>query len=253
MTGSPTFLAMAGEPDIVDKAKKGYKAIGRTYKNHIDGFNLLPYLTGKEEKSPRQVFVYISDDGDVLGGPVRQLEARFYGAALPGDLGSVGASRSSRLRIPKMFNLRTDPYEFAETTSNYVLRTGTSTRCYLILYGVSWWSSSQWAATFKDFPPIQKPNTFTIDDAMAKMQRGGRGGRLIACAVRRDASDRAPTSRASRRLSTGGIYAIDRYFSFTWNAHNSSLGAGQEAAGNLGAGSWSVRLYITSACRDEVP
>ena len=62
----PTFLAMAGEPDVVEKLKKGYKAIGRTYKNHIDGYNLLPYLTGKEKKSPRKLFFYFSDDGDVL-------------------------------------------------------------------------------------------------------------------------------------------------------------------------------------------
>ena len=63
----PTFLAMAGEPDIIEKLKKGYQAIGRTYKNHLDAFNLLPYLTGKEEKSPRKLFMYISDDGDILG------------------------------------------------------------------------------------------------------------------------------------------------------------------------------------------
>ena len=47
----PTFLAMAGDPDVVDKLKKGYQAIGRTYKNHIDGFNLLPYLTGEAKKA----------------------------------------------------------------------------------------------------------------------------------------------------------------------------------------------------------
>ena len=63
----PTFLAMAGEPDVIEKLKKGYQAIGRTYKNHIDGFNLLPYLTGKEKESPRKLFVYFSDDGDMLG------------------------------------------------------------------------------------------------------------------------------------------------------------------------------------------
>ena len=62
----PTFLAMAGAPDVVDKLKKGYKAIGRTYKNHIDGFNLLPYLTGEAKESPRNFFFYFSDDGDVL-------------------------------------------------------------------------------------------------------------------------------------------------------------------------------------------
>ena len=62
----PTFLDMAGAPDVVDKLKKGYKAIGRTYKNHIDGYSLLPYLTGKEKQSPRKFFFYFSDDGDML-------------------------------------------------------------------------------------------------------------------------------------------------------------------------------------------
>ena len=63
----PTFLAMAGDPDIVEKLKKGYQAIGRTYKNHLDAYNLVPYLTGEEKKSPRKFFMYLSDDGDVLG------------------------------------------------------------------------------------------------------------------------------------------------------------------------------------------
>ena len=74
--------------------KKGYQAIGRTYKNHIDGFNLLPYLTGKEKESPRKLFVYISDDGDILGDALRQLEGRVHGAALPRhDAGLGGAVR----------------------------------------------------------------------------------------------------------------------------------------------------------------
>ena len=63
----PTFLAMAGDPDVVEKLKTGYQTIGRTYKNHIDGYNLLPYLTGEAKESPRKFFMYLSDDGDVLG------------------------------------------------------------------------------------------------------------------------------------------------------------------------------------------
>jgi arylsulfatase len=63
----PTFMALAGAEDVVEKLKKGYETIGRTHKNHIDGMNLLPYLTGKEKDSPRKLFVYMSDDGDVLG------------------------------------------------------------------------------------------------------------------------------------------------------------------------------------------
>ena len=62
----PTFLSMAGEPDIMEKLKKGYKAIGRTYKNHLDAYDLLPYLTGQGKESPRKFFMYLSDDGDVL-------------------------------------------------------------------------------------------------------------------------------------------------------------------------------------------
>src|SRR5688500_12224512 len=63
----PTFLAMAGDPDVIEKLKKGYKANGKTFKNHVDGMNLLPYLTGKAKESPRKYFMYFSDDGDVLG------------------------------------------------------------------------------------------------------------------------------------------------------------------------------------------
>ena len=63
----PTFLAAAGEPDIVEKLKKGHKAGDMKYKVHIDGYNLLPYLTGEVDKSPRRGMIYFSDDGDVLG------------------------------------------------------------------------------------------------------------------------------------------------------------------------------------------
>ena len=56
----PTFLAMAGEPDIIEKLKAGYQAIGRTYKNHLDAYNLLPYLTGAGEKEPAQ-FLHVSE------------------------------------------------------------------------------------------------------------------------------------------------------------------------------------------------
>ena len=62
----PTFLAAAGEPDVVEKLKQGHEAAGKTFRVHIDGYNLLPYLTGEEERSPRQGFIYFSDDGDLV-------------------------------------------------------------------------------------------------------------------------------------------------------------------------------------------
>ena len=162
----PTFLAIAGEPDVVEKAKKGYQAIGRTYKNHIDGYNLVPYLTGKEPESPRKLFVYISDDGDILGIRYDNWKVVFMEQRCQGTM-QIWAEPFTRLRLPKLFNLRTDPYEFADVTSNsyydWFLYHA------YILYG-AYGIADQWAATFKEFPPIQKPNSFTIDDAISMLR-----------------------------------------------------------------------------------
>jgi len=167
-----TFLAMAGEPDIVEKAKKGYKACGRTYKNHLDGYNLVPYLTGEVQKSPRQLFVYISDDGDILAIRFDNWKIVFMEQRSKGTL-AIWGEPFVKLRLPKLYNLRTDPYEFADTTSNtyweWFIR-----RDYIVLTANM--IVMKWAETFKDFPPIQKPNSFTIGDAIAKMSDVGYGG-----------------------------------------------------------------------------
>src|SRR5215471_7707456 len=168
----PTFLAMAGEPDIAEKAMKGYQAIGRTYKNHIDGYNLVPYLTGKEATSPRKGFVYISDDGDIIGIRYDHWKLVFMEHRCHGTL-QVWAEPFTRLRLPKMYNLRTDPYEFADTTSNtyweWLIR-----HAYLVYAAQA--IAGQFAGTFKEFPPIQKPNTFTVDDAIKAMHSVAAGG-----------------------------------------------------------------------------
>ena len=161
----PTFLAMAGDADIVERLKSGYKAIGRTYKNHIDGYNLLPYLTGQVTESPRNFYMYFSDDGDVLGMRYDNWKMVFMEQRCEGTL-KVWAEPFTRLRIPKMFNLRTDPFEFADITSNtyydWMIH-----HAYL-MYAAQY-AAKKFADTFKEFPAIQKPNTFTIDDAIAKM------------------------------------------------------------------------------------
>jgi arylsulfatase len=168
----PTFLEMAGAPDVVKKLESGYSAIGRTYKNHIDGISLLGYLTGKEKDSPRPFFVYISDDGDILAVRYDNWKVVFMEQRLEGTMG-VWAEPFVRLRVPKLFNLRTDPYEFAATTSNtyydWFLH-----HDYIALAGNV--IVSKWADTFKNFPPVQRPNSFTIDDAIAKMREVAGGG-----------------------------------------------------------------------------
>ena len=113
----PTFLAAAGDPDIVEKVKKGHKAGGRIYRNHIDGMNLLPYLTGETKENPRNGFFYISDDGDILGLRFDNWKVVFMEQRCHGTL-QVWAEPFTRLRLPKLYNLRTDPYEYADVTSN---------------------------------------------------------------------------------------------------------------------------------------
>ena len=167
----PTFLEMAGALDVIDKLKTGYKAIGRTYKNHIDGFSLLSHITGKDAKSPRNVFFYISDDGDILGMRYDNWKIVFMEQRCQGTL-QVWAEPFTRLRLPKVFNLRTDPYEFADVTSNtyYDWIMHNDFFIFAAQHG-----AAKFAATFKDFPPIQRPGSFTIDDAVSKMANAGAG------------------------------------------------------------------------------
>lgn len=167
----PTFLAMAGEPDIVEKCKAGHKAGDKTFKVHIDGYNLLPYLTGEQEKSPRQGFIYFSDDGDLMALRFENWKVVFMEQRAKGTL-DVWAEPFVALRVPKIFNLRTDPFERADITSNTYW---------------DWFLDHDYIAlaanmivgpfleTFKAFPPRQKAASFTIDQAMEKMTEAAFG------------------------------------------------------------------------------
>lgn len=138
----------------------------KTYKADIDGYNLLPYLTGQEDKSPRQGFIYFSDDGDVLGIRYDNWKLVFQEQRCPGTL-QVWAEPFIPLRVPKMFNLRTDPYERADITSNtywdWMLD-----RAFMAIYGQA--LVTQFLETFKDFPPRQEAASFTINQAVEKLK-----------------------------------------------------------------------------------
>jgi arylsulfatase A-like enzyme len=168
----PTFLAMAGAPDVVDKLKTGYEANGRSYKNHIDGVNLLPYLTGEADEGPRKLFVYISDDGDILAIRFDNWKIVFMEQRSTGTL-QVWMEPFTPLRLPKIYNLRTDPYEFADVTSNSYFE-WMLYHAYIIF--AAWAIADKFAETFREFPPVQKPNTFTLGDAIAKMGEAAAGG-----------------------------------------------------------------------------
>ena len=167
----PTFLAMAGDTGAVDRLKKGATVNGKKFKNHIDGYSLLPYLTGKEKEGPRKFFFYFSDDGDVLGIRYDHWKLVFMEQRCHGSL-QLWAEPFTRLRLPKIYNLRMDPYERADITSNtyydWLLH-----NAYFIYAAQA--AAAQFVATFKDFPRAQKPGSFTIDEAMSKMSEAASG------------------------------------------------------------------------------
>jgi arylsulfatase len=169
----PTFLAAAGEPDVVEKLKAGHKAAGKKFKVHIDGFNLLPYLTGEVDRSPREGFIYFSDDGDLVALRFDNWKMVFMEQRSKGTL-ELWAEPFTVLRVPKLFNLRTDPFERADTTSNTYWDWYMS-KAYMILAAQA--LVGRFLATFKDYPPRQKAASFTIDQALEKMSEATSGAR----------------------------------------------------------------------------
>src|SRR5271169_5439502 len=108
----PTFAAAAGEPNLVEKVKKGYKIGNTTFKVHLDGYNLLPFLAGKEKESPRKGFLYWSDDGDLMA--LRGYQYKIVFAEQRSKGLDVWREPLSPLRVPKIFDLRSDPFERGE-------------------------------------------------------------------------------------------------------------------------------------------
>jgi arylsulfatase A-like enzyme len=168
----PTFVALAGDPDINEKLKKGYKAGDKTFKVHIDGFNMLPYLTGKQKESPRQGLVYFDDDGNLVAVRFKNWKAVFMEQRCNGTL-EIWSNPFTPLRTPKLFNLRTDPFERADITSNTYWDWYLS-KAYMIMAAQA--LVTPFLATFKDFPPRQKAASFTLDRALEAMAAAGNGG-----------------------------------------------------------------------------
>ncbi len=166
----PTFLAAAGEPDIKDKLLKGdVKAIGRTYKVHLDGYNILPLLTGQTEESPRKEIFYFSDDGDLTALRYTDWKMIFMEQKTQGTF-RVWMEPFVPLRVPLMFNLRRDPYERAEITSN-TYYDWLLDRAFLLVPAQAY--VGRFLATFKEFPPRQKAASFSLDQVMEQLKAPG--------------------------------------------------------------------------------
>jgi arylsulfatase len=168
----PTFLAAAGEPDIKEKLKQGHQAGAKHFKVYLDGFNLVPYLTGQVDKSERLGFFYFSDDGDLTALRFDNWKVVFLEQRAVGTL-QIWAEPFTALRVPKLFNLRTDPYERADITSNTYYDWFLD-RAFMV--GAAQILAGRFLATFAEFPPRQKAASFSIDQAVAKMEASLTGG-----------------------------------------------------------------------------
>jgi len=165
----PTFLAIAGDANIKEELLKGYKVGDMTYKVHLDGDNLVPYLTAQVEKSPRVSFFYINDDQQLVALRYDNWKIIFLEQRDPGTLG-LWANPFTNLRVPKIFNLRTDPYERADITSN-TYYDWLMDHVYLLVPAQAY--VGQFLATFKEFPQRQKADSFNLDEVLRKMQESG--------------------------------------------------------------------------------
>lgn len=167
----PTLLAAAGEPDIKNKLLTGYSSGAKTFKVHLDGYNQLPLLTGQQEKSARKEFFYINDDAQLVAMRYENWKSVFCEQRAAGTL-RVWAEPFVCLRLPKIFNLRLDPYERADVTSNTYYDWSIQ-RAFLIVPAQAY--VAQFVETFKDFPPRQKPSSFSVDEVLAQMERAHGG------------------------------------------------------------------------------
>jgi len=164
---APTLLAAAGMPDITEKLLVGYQAGDKKFKVHLDGYNFLPYLTGAEAKGPRVEYFYFSDDGDLMCLRYDNWKAVFAFMPTPGTL-EVWQTQFQHPRLPYFFNLRMDPYERAQITSNtyydWIIDHAFFAMPTKDLVG-------QFLATFKEYPPRQKAASFTIEQALQLLSK----------------------------------------------------------------------------------
>jgi arylsulfatase len=165
----PTFLAVAGDDQVKEKLLKGHEAIGRQYRVHLDGYNILPMLTGESDKSPRREIFYFSDDGDLTALRYNDWKAIFLEQRAEATF-QAWREPFVALRVPLLVNLRRDPYERGMVTSN-TYDDWFLDRPYLLLPAQDYVAS--FLATFKEFPPRQKAASFSLDKVLEALEPSG--------------------------------------------------------------------------------
>ncbi|MEM9514020.1 MAG: arylsulfatase [Actinomycetota bacterium] len=163
-----TLLAAAGDAEIAERLRAGTDLAGTSYKVHLDGNNQLDYLTGATDDSARDSFFYVSDDGDLTALRFDNWKFVFMEQRATGTL-QVWAEPYTELRVPKIFNLRTDPYEQADITSN-TYYDWLLDRAFLLVPAQSY--VAEMIATLAEFPARQEPAAFNLNKVIAKLEAG---------------------------------------------------------------------------------
>jgi len=167
----PTFVAAAGEPNLKEKLLNGYEAAGKTFKVHLDGYNQRDVLAGTGPGQRKEYF-YWTDGGDLAGLRYDYWKIVFMEQRAEGL--NVWQDPLIPLRLPKLFNLRTDPFELADHVSgNY--DTWRAERIFAMVPAQAF--VAQHLATYQDFPPRQKPGSFSLDEVLSKLQESGGSGK----------------------------------------------------------------------------
>ncbi|MGH9575989.1 MAG: sulfatase-like hydrolase/transferase, partial [Terriglobales bacterium] len=162
----PTLLAAAGEPNIKEKLLKGARVGDKTFKVHLDGYNISDTLAGKTP-SPRKDFFYFSDDGSLVALRYNQWKLVFAEQREHGL--NVWQEPFVTLRFPKLFNLRSDPFETADHESIDYERWRVE-HAFVLVPAQQY--VGQFLATFREFPPRQKPGGFSLDSVLESLQKG---------------------------------------------------------------------------------
>jgi arylsulfatase len=163
----PTLVAAAGDPDIVAKLKKGYTAGKKTFKVYIDGFNLLPYWKGEVKANPRPGFLYWSDEGDLMALRYGNWKVHFTEQRAEGL--KAWQEPFVTLRCPKLVNLRSDPFEEADISGSLFYDKWRADRIFaLVPFGAF---VAQYMQTMIEFPPRQRPESWSVSNLMEKLQR----------------------------------------------------------------------------------
>ena len=168
----PTFAAAAGAPDIKEKLLKGVELNGRNYKNHVDGYNLLDYLSGKVDESPRKEFIYLNDGAEVVAIRVGDWKAAYLENRA--EQLQVWREPFVHLRLPLLFNLRRDPFEKSQHNSN-TYHDWMIDRAFVLvpLQAVA----SKFLMTLKEFPPSQQPGDWSLDSLERQIKNMTSGGK----------------------------------------------------------------------------